>query len=154
MFEDLTEFVQDDLILKIRGKEYIVPPIDALTGAEVVRKWNLAQAIGAGVELSEAEIAELKADADSELDIYKRVLGTAYDEMINDGVGYLLIQRAGKTALALVVSGAEAAQEQWSVRSVAGPGKALTTDPTPPTSTTTETSSSGSTTSPSSAEVE
>lgn len=145
MFEDLANFVQDEIILPIKGKDYVVPPIDIELGAKVVRKWNLAQAIGAGVTLSDDELDELKADAKNELDLYKEVLGSAYDEMLTDQVGYQMMQRAGKTAIALVVSGAEAAAAQWAVKSVAGPGKALTTSETS-TSTTTETSSSGSTT--------
>jgi hypothetical protein len=149
VFEDLSEFVQDSLVLTIKGKQYEVPPVDALTGAKVVRKWNLGQAIGAGVTLSDDEIAELQDDAASELDVYKMVLGSAYDRMVADGLGYLMIQRAGKTALALIVSGAEAAEEQWTIRSLAGQGKVLTTDPTPTISTTTESSSNGSTSIPS-----
>lgn len=91
------------LVLPINGKQYTVPPVSADTGL-------LLALVG-------AEDSEASADAERELngDWHRRMLGTAYDEMIADQVPWPALDRAASAALADHQHGRLAAIAVWDV---------------------------------------
>ena len=114
-FAEITEFLSDELVLPIRGKQYVVPALNALDGAKFTRLITLFRAVQAGVELSEDELAEV-TNADFTDEVFgPTILGSAYGEMIADGVPKMYVDRAFQTAMAFLTDGREAAEAIWSV---------------------------------------
>lgn len=103
-FADLDEFFDDALRLPIGGKEYVIPSPDAATGLHVQRLFAAAE--GAG-----ADTADL--DDEAEADLYRRVLGGVYDEMVANGLPWSRLRMAGLTALVWVAGGVESAEAFW-----------------------------------------
>lgn len=113
MFKDLTEYLTDTLDLPINGKVYRVPPVDAQTGLKLKRIQLLGQAAANGAELSEEQLAELQMDDEEQRSLYQKLLGPVYDEMLEDGVSWPHLERAGNTAIAFFVGGREMAEKAW-----------------------------------------
>lgn len=85
------------------GKTYRVPSPDAKTGLWLTATVDLIARVVRGAGDGQAapspdEVASLKLDDDEEASLYKRVLGSVYDEMIADGVKWTVLQKVGQDA--------------------------------------------------------
>lgn len=113
-FQDLAEFFDPTLQLPMRGKTYVVESPDATTGVHVQRLFSTATTVIAGGDVSEKDLAAIELDDDEEKELYPRVLGTAYGEMVEDKIPWVWIKHAGTTALMWIGVGVEAAEKFWS----------------------------------------
>lgn len=109
---DLSEVLDPDLSLPIRGKTYRVPPVDAETGLRLQRLAEHAAKLAHAVEAGESPDAEALGE-DSELDLYRDALGSAYEEMLGDKVPFAWLKVAGITAWLHAAVGAEQAEAYW-----------------------------------------
>lgn len=80
------------------GKTYTVPSPDAKTGAWLSAIADLGVMAANGAKLSEQDASQLKLDDDKQRTFYQRVLGSAYDEMLADGVSWAMLQLVGDDA--------------------------------------------------------
>lgn len=112
-FKDLNDFFDPTLPLPIRGKVYVVPSPDAKLGVKVQRLVALGFAANSGVELEEADVASLDLDDAEERDLIPRLLGSAYTEMLDDGIPWEMVKHAGETAIMWIGVGYEAAEAHW-----------------------------------------
>lgn len=112
-FKDLREFLDPTLRLPIGGKEYVIPAPSASAGLRLEALLALGVAARNGVELSKQDKAALRLDDDQEIDLYRDALGTAYDEMVADGVSLPELQHAGATAFIKWTQGEAAAEAFW-----------------------------------------
>lgn len=104
------EFLEEPLVIPIGGKAYVVPPVDALNGVRLSDSFLAARS---GNSTSDV-------DDETELDLYKRALGAAYDDLVADGVPFPALMRAGKTALYDFMAGRDAAENYWNTGSLSG----------------------------------
>ena len=109
---DLSEVLDPDLCLPIRGKTYRVPPVDAETGLRLQRLAEHTAKIAHAIDNGESPDAEALGD-DSELDLYRDALGTAYEEMLADRVPFAWLKVAGITAWLHAAVDAEQAEAYW-----------------------------------------
>lgn len=112
-FRDLDEFFDPQLVLPIKGKEYVVESPDAKTGLFVKGLMALAQTAAAGGDIDPDDFQALELDDTQERDLYRRLLGATYDEMLSDGVSWHRVQHAGQTALFWVDRGKPFAERFW-----------------------------------------
>ncbi|HET6915576.1 MAG TPA: hypothetical protein VFH56_05745 [Acidimicrobiales bacterium] len=110
---DLDEFFNPTLRLPIHGKVYVVASPDAKTGLRVQRLMSVGAYAAAGGEVTDDDLDSLEFDDDEERDLYLRILGPAYDEMVADGLPWEIVQHAGQTALTWVAFGRDAADRIW-----------------------------------------
>ena len=113
-FKPVDEYLDlEGISLPIRGKDYVIPPPDAITGLEVTRL--MAAAMGAlegvniAVQLEELATSDEKAGGELE----QRVLGPALAEMMADGVPWPIVKLAFQTAMVWIAQGAEIAARFW-----------------------------------------
>lgn len=118
-FKDLDEYLKPTIELPIGGKKYVVKSVDATTGLWCQRLMHTGLTVWAGENVSDADVASLELDDDQERNLYQRVLGDAYDEMVADGVPWDSIKHAGTTAFMWAAGNREQAEMFW-----ASPGKA------------------------------
>lgn len=109
-FKDLDEFLtgSSGLELPIGGKVYAIPDLDGPTGLWAQRMWEDIGRARAGGD----EEAGKFDDADERL-LVERMLGSALEEMLGDGVTWTRIQTAGMTAYLYFAVGEEAARKYW-----------------------------------------
>lgn len=112
-FKDLDDFFDPTLRLPIRGKVYVVKSPDAKLGVKVQRLVALGFAAAGGADMSAADLDSLNLDDEQERDLYPRLLGDAYTEMVDDDLPWEWVKHAGSTALMWVGAGIEAAEEFW-----------------------------------------
>lgn len=113
-FRDLDEFFRPSLKLPIRGKVYEVQSPDAETGLWAQRLMSSAtRAAKDGAELTEEQASSLMLDDAQEADLYKRLLGDAFQEMLDDKVNWEQMKHAGMTALIWSAGNTQAAEEFW-----------------------------------------
>lgn len=93
------------------GHTYRVPSPDAATGLRLTALVNLGVALAAGQEVDPEEAAKLRLDDGQEREFLPTVLGAAYQQMLDDGVSWVRIQRVGRYALLHFTLGPEAATE-------------------------------------------
>lgn len=108
MFKDLDEFLDDGssgLELPIGGKVYKVPDLDGPTGL-----W--AERLAAALGRDDDEGADALDDGDERI-LAERMLGSALEEMVADGVAWPKIRIAGMTAFFYHVDQPEAARRYW-----------------------------------------
>lgn len=108
--KDFTEFIAGPLQVPIGGKLYTIPPIDITTGLLLRRAMNpedtdaIERLIGGDTEGDELDLAG-----------YRRVLGSALDEMLADGVPWDAMDRAYLTAVTDHQRGRVIAEQVWEV---------------------------------------
>ncbi|QFY09644.1 hypothetical protein GBF35_25975 [Nonomuraea phyllanthi] len=107
----LDEFFDDTLTLPISGKEYTIPAPDAETGLLCQRLMQAGVAAANGQAADLSDLAEL--DDDQETDLYRRCLGTVYDELLADKVTWPRIKHAGITAFLWIAVDLDAAMKFW-----------------------------------------
>lgn len=105
---DLQSFLDDDGIttppLKSKkhpeGKQYRIESPDAETGLRLAGLANVATRAASGAEVDPEELRGLVMGDEEERSFMKQVLGTAYDEMVEDGVSWVTMQRLNQYAFA------------------------------------------------------
>lgn len=112
-FRDLDEFFDPTLRLPIRGKTYVVQSVDAKTGLWCQRALTVGVQAVSGGDLTEAQIDGLELDDAQELDLYRKVLGDVYDEMLADGLPWEILRHAGMTAFMWAAGNKQAAEDYW-----------------------------------------
>lgn len=100
VFRDYTDFAASttDLVLPYNGKPYRIPPVGIKTAS-----------ILHGVSIGDADTPK---DWTGE-EFYRRLLGSAYDEMLEDDVPVPFVQRAATTQWTDVVRGRASALAMW-----------------------------------------
>lgn len=127
---DLGDYLSDDSIripLKTpkrpEGKIYTIPSPDVDTGIWLTALAQMGSRIAAGDKtITEADVEKIKMEGPEEESFVKIVLGEAYQEMKDDGVKWVQLQRLAQYAFAYFSMGPEAAQK--GVESGAFSGKA------------------------------
>lgn len=77
---------------------YKVPSPSARTGLWLTTLWELGTSAANGEKLTASERAQLVLDDDGEKDLFKRVLGPVYAEMLADEVAWSVLQKIGLDA--------------------------------------------------------
>lgn len=140
MLRDLSEFLDEGLVYPLPasaftveagaeprfpdGKTYTVPSPDAKNGLWLTAMADLAVKATTGGKVSDADLNRLKLDDDEERTFYQRVLGTAYDEMLADGVKWTALQTIGRDAYLCFAMSQDAA-DRVLAQTLAGQGEAL-----------------------------
>lgn len=108
--------LDEDLVIPLRskkhpdGKDYTVPAPDAETGL-----WLQEQArIGAQIAEGMRDAKDGDLDDVAEKELYRKIMGPAFDEMLEDGVKFPSIKLAGQAVFAWALSDAEDAEDVWS----------------------------------------
>lgn len=78
------------------GKTYYVASPDAKTGLRLAAMAEAITAAERGGNVDQRTRDALELDDDGEKDLYRKVLGDTYDEMVDDGVSWVRIQRLGQ----------------------------------------------------------
>lgn len=112
-FRDLREFFDGTLALPVGGKTYTVPPCSADDGLWAQALMDAALKAATGGEVNEDDLSRIVLNDDDERSLYQRLLGTAFDEMKDDGVDWPSIARCGQTAFVFFTQGEDAAQVVW-----------------------------------------
>lgn len=110
---DLTEFFDPTFDLPIGGKVYRVKSPDAATGLYAQRTLVNGMKVAAGEDLSPEDAAALQLSDAQERDLYPRLLGDCYQQMIADGVLWELVKHAALTIYVWVGYNREAAEGFW-----------------------------------------
>ncbi|MEV0553134.1 hypothetical protein AB0I27_06700 [Streptomyces sp. NPDC050597] len=113
-FEALSDYLDDSLTLPVGGRTYRIEAPSAETG---LRVQAVMQAAAVAAEGGQPD-REVLDDA-AELDLFRAVLGDAYDQLLADGVNWPTLKHVARTALAWIMYDREAAETLWS-----GGGKA------------------------------
>jgi len=123
--DDLFSFLDDDALTiphpikstkHPEGKVYSIPYPDAETGlrltalAEIGRKVEQRRRGDRNVKISAAEAGRLVMDDKDEREFAMQVLGETYQELIDDGVRWPIIQRLVQYAYVYFAMGANAAE--------------------------------------------
>src|SRR6478752_5332110 len=111
-FKSYDDFANASLRLPIKGKMYVIPSPDAATGLFCQRLMAVGTSAALGQE-PEGDTVDAILSDDDERDLYRRLLGPAWDEMIADDVPWMVMQHAGTTAMVWVTNGWNAAEEYW-----------------------------------------
>lgn len=110
--KDLSSFLDDDAIdVPVDGKTYRIESPDAKTGLLLSSMVNLGVKASSGGEISDADLASLDLDDDRERDFMRMVLGDTLDELVENGVSWVKIQRISRYAFLYFAVGEEAADE-------------------------------------------
>lgn len=115
-FEALGELLADSLHLPIGDRTYTVPAPSAEVGLRTQALINAAAVVADGGRVDE----QVLGDA-AERNLYGDVLGTAYDEMIADGVTWPELKHCAITAMVWIAQDKEAAEKYW--RSAGDPSR-------------------------------
>lgn len=111
-FKDLREVTEGRHIdLPIDGVTYRINDVDAETGLLIQRLMDAgirAGQTGAAVDLDEELLDDVR-----ELDSYESILGDAYQQMIDDGVGWAALKRAAVTTMMWIYFDEETAEKFW-----------------------------------------
>lgn len=90
----------DELVTKLElpigGKVYVVPPVSLRVGLQLIAARTNPELAG-----------------ETELDLWKLVLGPVYQQMLDDDLPVDAVRRAGQTALADYQGGREVAERVW-----------------------------------------
>jgi hypothetical protein len=124
---DLDEFFDPTFDLPIRGKVYAVKSPDAATGLLAQRLLVNGLRSAAGEDLSPQDIAALELSDDDERDLYPRILGDCYGQMVKDNIPWEMIKHAALTIFMWVGYNREAAETFW--ESAASSGESQRPEP-------------------------
>ncbi|MEU7163142.1 hypothetical protein AB0A70_00580 [Streptomyces morookaense] len=107
-FEALDELLDETLHLPIRGTVYTVPAPSAEVG---LRTQSLVHAAAVAADGGRVD-DQVLTDA-GERDLYADVLGTAYEQMVADGVPWPALKHAAITAMVWISQDKAAAERYW-----------------------------------------
>src|SRR4051812_14586508 len=97
-FKDLDEFFDDGLSLPVGGKTYRIPAPSAQVGLYCQKLAEAATQAADGKDVSEADLDDAR-----EADLYVKVLGPVYDELIADKVSWPKIKHVAVTTFLWIV---------------------------------------------------
>lgn len=116
-FGDLSDFWAEGLPLTIKGKDYVIPEPSAELGLYVQSIFSAAGAVAktvvTGESVAEATKAASHLDDAQETNLYRRMLGPVYDELIADGASWRVLRHVGQTAMFWIAIGEDAARAYW-----------------------------------------
>ncbi len=95
-----------------QGRAYRITSPDAATGIRLTAMVSVGVDMALGAEIDPKDAERLKLDDAQERDFLREVLGTAYDQLVADGVSWLRIQRLGRYFLLYFTLGPEAAEAE------------------------------------------
>lgn len=104
------------------GRSYRIPSPDAATGIRLTAMVNLGVGLASGAKMDPRDAEKLKLDDDQEKEFLEEVLGSAYIQLVADGVSWVRIQRLGRYCLLYFTLGPEAAASE--AQGGAKPGEA------------------------------
>ncbi len=108
-FEDLAHFSDGrTLELPIDGRVYVIEDVDGETGLWAQKLMELGAAAHAGKDVDGSVL-----DDEQESDAFKRLLGSALDDMLADGVKWDRIKHVFYTTLIWVTSDEKTAEKIW-----------------------------------------
>jgi hypothetical protein len=111
-FKDLGDWVElGGLKLPISGKVYVLPPVSAELGPRLQVLMSSGVRLGQGERLADDDKQVLSDLAEKEL--YRDLLGPAYDEMIADGVSWPALKHAAMTVLVDATVDRDTAEQYW-----------------------------------------
>lgn len=93
------------------GKLYTVPSPDAETGVRLTALADIARKQQQGVRVSERDVARLHLNDEEEREFAQQVMGTCYDEMMQDGVAWVTIQKVMNYAYIYFAMGRDVADK-------------------------------------------
>lgn len=113
-FKDLREFSAGRHIdLPIDGVTYRINDVDGETGLLIQRLMDAAFAAMQDGDAAELDLDDELLDDASEISSYERVLGDAYQQMIDDGVGWTDIKTAAMTTMLWIYTDEDTACKFW-----------------------------------------
>ncbi|MEV0445965.1 hypothetical protein AB0I84_31500 [Streptomyces spectabilis] len=107
-FEALDELLDETLVLPIGGRHYTIPAPSAEIGLRVQAIVQAAAVAASGGDINTTVLG----DAD-EVDLYRDVLGTAYEQMLADGITWPALKAAARTAVVWIVQDKATAERVW-----------------------------------------
>jgi hypothetical protein len=110
-FQDFRDFTDAGLALPVNGKTYTIPPIDAATGLFCQSLLATSARLIAGQPVGDDD-TELLDDA-GERDLYRRLLGAAYEEMVADGVPWRALKLAAGVVFWDAAADRKTAERYW-----------------------------------------
>ncbi|MBA9003660.1 DUF7426 family protein [Thermomonospora cellulosilytica] len=111
-FKDLGDALHGAYIeLPLGGRVYRIDDVSAETALYVERVMSVGASLATEQAVSDEDIEVL--DDDGERDLYRRVMGDAYDEMIRDGVNWQAIKHAGMTVMVWILRDEATAAKYW-----------------------------------------
>lgn len=129
-FKDLGDWAeQAGLRLPINGRVYVLPPVSAELGPRVQALIDLGIDIATGKD-PDIEDAEEVLDDIAERDLYREVLGDAYDAMQTDGVPWTWLKHAALTAMVDAARNRAEAEWYWEQLGKSEPAKKPAKRPT------------------------
>lgn len=110
-FADLEEFFDDGLHLPIAGVVYDIPAPDPEFGLYVTAMVSAGRQAALGEDLP-ADLPQLRYEGGEESDMYRRLMGAAFDKMVANSVPWSRIKLAAET-VTLWISGGKSVAEEW-----------------------------------------
>jgi hypothetical protein len=107
-FEALGDLLDESLRLPIDGRTYTIPAPSAQTGLRVQAIVQVAATAAGGGEVDEQALGDA-----AEMDLYRDLLGPAYDDMLADNVSWPALKHAARTVIVWIVQDVEAAERVW-----------------------------------------
>ncbi|MFB7900205.1 hypothetical protein ACFC1B_28240 [Streptomyces xiamenensis] len=107
-FQALDDFLDESITLPIGGRTYVIPAPSAEVGLRVQAMVQAAAAAADGGRIRD----EVLSDA-AERDHYRDVLGTAYEQMLTDGVNWPALKHAALTAMVWITQDRATAEKFW-----------------------------------------
>ncbi|UWM52070.1 hypothetical protein N0X72_25330 [Streptomyces carpaticus] len=107
-FDALDDFLDESITLPIGGRTYVIPAPSAAVGLRVQAMVQAAAAAADGGRIRE----EVLSDA-AERDHYRDVLGTAYENLLADGVSWPALKHAALTAMVWITQDRATAERFW-----------------------------------------
>jgi hypothetical protein len=112
-FNEIDELLDDGIYLPAGGKRYRIPSPDAELGLWCQRVLGAGIAINAGQEPPKLQALPQSLNDDEERELYIRLLGPAWQEMLADGVSWERVRLIGQTVFVWVGGGREMAELYW-----------------------------------------
>lgn len=117
--DDLFNFLDEDGIVipnikstkYPKGKTYTIPSPDVDTGIRLTGLAEIANKLNRKVEVSPRDVARLKLSDEEEREFSQQVLGSAYEELLADGVSWVRVQRLTQYAFTYFAFSPEAAEK-------------------------------------------
>lgn len=110
-YKELDKFLDASLTLPYRGRKYEIPDPGWENVLWLEGKMKALGRAASGGELDDAD-REVLSDADTDA-LFEVALGSAYDEMIDDGCASAFVKHAGLTAVMHWSVGEEQARAFW-----------------------------------------
>ncbi|MFI0739346.1 hypothetical protein ACH4PU_14840 [Streptomyces sp. NPDC021100] len=108
-FEALGELLDESLHLPLAGRTYTIPAPTAEVGLRVQAIVHAAATAADGGKVDDEVLATA-----AEHDLYRDVLGSAYDEMVSGGVSWPALKHAAITGMVWIAQDKDAAARYWS----------------------------------------